>query len=188
MADAGECSSGQVSSAEVCRQACEASSTCPANQACLDLVYDEASLGYTACGSACTTVLGVTECQRPCPADASGACMPHCNPLNPHQSDSMHTACGPGETCQIAFVPQGETLCASPVGTLGQGSPCESIADCKPGYRCEHIRSPHVCLQYCRLGFTDCLVGSCYRFEAPAYDGTQELGLCGGPAPDGGGA
>jgi hypothetical protein len=144
-----DCARGLVYGSGVCLEPC-AGPTCPANFACLELYYQTVDQGY-------------------------GACFPHCNPVSPLTSDATHLACGAGQTCQLAFDAQNDTVCESPAGTLGQGSACSASTDCMAGYDCTETG---VCMQYCRIGFSDCTTGSCGPFMIPRYDGKQEIGLC----------
>jgi hypothetical protein len=104
----------------------------------------------------------------------------NCNPVDPYTSDPNNNACCPGLTCEVTFDAQGDTVCQTGVGTLGQGSPCTAFADCKSGYRCTLAVAVHECRKFCVLGSSSgCPSGTnCVQFEEPAYDGKVELGLC----------
>jgi len=93
---------------------------------------------------------------------------------------SPNAAC-PGNGCEW-FDAQHVTDCRT-AGTGGQDLPCNSNADCKPGFECYPI-NPLIttCQGYCRLGQNgDCGAGSSctdvFGNDAPNQNGSK-LGLC----------
>jgi len=90
-----------------------------------------------------------------------------CDPLSPD------LVCGGGAHCE----PQssGDPQCVAPVGAGGQGAACATSSDCQAEFYCREGAS---CSQWCRVGGSDCSVGTCNAFSVPRYIGGTEWGGC----------
>lgn len=147
--------------------ACGSSAPDSVDDAAADVVPLAPVIGTDAAGDA---IVGGTDSGPP-PTD--------CNPVQPHVADANNIACPLDEGCGFNLPLQTTTSCgASGLGAQGDGC---AAGDCLPGYDCIAINQQGRCARYCRIGtaFNDC--GSqfaCTAFLDPAYDGSQEVGIC----------
>jgi len=98
--------------------------------------------------------------------DEGGVCP--CDPLNPESVCGVDNHCSPTQS--------GIPVCSGPTGLGGQGSSCSSSDDCAPQLTCLNAGSGLQCLQWCRVGGTDCSSGSC--LSASVFIESQEWGVC----------
>jgi hypothetical protein len=163
---ATDCEHGLTCAAGVCEPPCDGQAECATNYLCLE--EDQTTQGGQ------TLDLGYAACE------------PHCNPVFPSQADASHLVCGTDQRCALYSPAQGQwvTYCANSTGVLGQGAQCTYDSDCLSGYDCVYhsTGTSGACQQFCRIGFSDCVTGSCDEFTPPAYDTNgsynQEIGFC----------
>ncbi len=93
-----------------------------------------------------------------------------CAPLSPS------TICGAGERC---FPTEDHlTSCSGPVGSATECGACASHDTCAATYACISSGT-NKCMQWCRIGFSDCTAGFfCAQLFPSIYAGTQEYGVC----------
>ncbi len=123
------------------------------------------------------------------PSDAGGTA--ECNPVQPFVADATHVACPGNQRCD--FINPTTTRCSAPAGVGIQDVFCGANTDCAAGYDCIPGATATVwCERYCRFGagYTDCgtpastggsdvgLSFSCRQLSPPAFDGSQEIGVC----------
>lgn len=150
-----DCQPNLTCTAGYCQPLCATSSMCAANWACLPQSAGTTALGYSACAA-------------------------HCNPVASFTSDATHQGCVTGQHCDPLFNATGQTGCFAPTGTGTQGAACTSDNDCAANYLCTGPSgaTSYTCYQFCRVGFSDCLSGTCNAFQTPEYDNTQQIGVC----------
>jgi hypothetical protein len=185
------CPSGQMCTRKAAGpEQCVPNGTTPANGTCVDTYQCEPNFACTGgyCQPMCITNTNCAANWACLPQFWGGqtflgysACDPHCNPVASSTSDSTHQGCITGQRCDPLFNAAGQTTCNSPAGTGVQGSACTppTSANCAPNYDCVSPGGQsYRCEQYCRIGFSDCLTGSCTAYTTPQYDNTQEIGVC----------
>jgi hypothetical protein len=155
--------------------------------------------GYSCVGGVCKPFCGATsDCPgsgRSCESveDGNGNAIPgakicslDCNPLNPQDTTSGWSACGPNVNCGPGTQAAPTSDCYGPADTTkGAGANCGGTANdgsgpCAPGFECIGSGTTWKCYQNCRVGVSgDCPSGkSCRTLSTAEYVGTQQYGYC----------
>jgi len=160
------CESGVALDETMCEPCVGA--VCAVDPWCCSAAWDEfcQEKVYACCNSTCDGPgSGCTMC-----GTCSGT-----DPLNPA------AACGEDSHCKPQEGSGSPGLCIEGVGTSGHYGICTASIDCVADATCVDIGAANwsVCLQWCRMGSSDCTAGeTCEGFNTAKYIGSQEWGAC----------
>ncbi|MFC1670742.1 calcium-binding EGF-like domain-containing protein [Spirochaetota bacterium] len=120
-------------------------------------------------------------CNASCNGSGSGCTQ--CGTCSGTDPMSPASTCGASHHCKPQAGSDSPGLCIEGVGTGGYFDACTSSEDCVADTTCINIGAAtwSVCLQWCRVGGSDCSGGEiCTSYSTARYIGTQEWGICSG--------
>ncbi len=157
-------------------QTCVADSDCVAGTFCMNLGghrvcrdFCESNADCVGPGGQCTIELGLN------PGNEKW-CSDNCDPITNGNCAVAGSKC---ELLQQNVTMDWYTQCVA-AGTGTQGSACNSLDDCAPGFGCLTVNSVTSCHQYCDVDLPSCpgSAPTCASFETPVIVGTKEYGGC----------